>query len=90
MNVEFDKSFEKWLSRIKDKSLLGKIEKVILQLEAVQSLDQVANLKKLTGYKSYFRIQIGSHRVGFELVQKSTIRLIIITNRKDIYKRFPK
>ena len=89
MNVEFDKSFEKWLSKISDKALLGKIEKVIIQLEAVQSLDQISNVKKLTGYKNYFRVQIGTHRLGFELVKKSTIRLIIIADRKDIYKKFP-
>ena len=90
MIVEFDKSFEKWLSKITDKPLLKKIEKVIIQLESVQSLDQVSNVKKLTGYKSYFRIQIGSYRLGFELIRKSTVRLIIIADRKDIYKRFPK
>ena len=50
MKVEFDKSFEKWLSKITDKVLLGKIEKVIIQLETVQSLEQVLHLKKLTGY----------------------------------------
>lgn len=90
MKVEFDKSFEKWLSRISDKSLLGKIESVIIQLESAQSLDQILNVKKLTGFKNYFRVQIGSYRLGFELVHKSTIRLIIIADRKDIYKRFPK
>jgi mRNA interferase RelE/StbE len=90
VKVEFDKSFEKWLSKVTDKGLLGKIEKVIIQLESVQSLDKVSNVKKLTGYKNYFRIQIGNHRLGFELMQKSTIRLIIIADRKDIYKRFPK
>lgn len=90
MNGEFDKSFEKWLSRITDKAVLKKVEKVILQLESSQALDQVANLKKLTGHNNYFRIQIGDHRLGFELVKKSTIRLIIIADRKDIYRRFPK
>lgn len=45
MKVEFDKSFEKWLSKISDKSLLGKIESVIIQLESAQSLDQILNVK---------------------------------------------
>lgn len=90
MTVEFDKSFAKWLSKISDKALLKKIEKVILQLETVQTLGQISNLKKLTGYKNYFRVQIGNHRLGFELIKKSTIRLVIIADRKDIYKGFPK
>ena len=41
MTVEFDKSFEKWLSKISDKALLKKIEKVIIKLETVQTLDQI-------------------------------------------------
>lgn len=90
MTVEYDKSFEKWLSKISDKALLKKIEKVIIQLETIQTLDQISNLKKLTGYKNYFRVPIGNHRLGFELTKKSTIRLLIIADRKDIYKRFPK
>lgn len=89
MKVEFDKSFEKWLSKITDKALLLKIEKVIIHLESVQSLDQVSKVKKLTGYKNYYRVQIGNHRLGFELVKKSTLRLIIVADRKDIYKKFP-
>lgn len=89
MKVEFDKSFEKWLSKITNTLWLGKIEKVIIQLESVTSLDKISNVKKLTGYKNYFRIQIGHYRLGFELVNKSTVRLIIIADRKDIYKRFP-
>lgn len=88
MIVEYDKSFDKWLSKITDKALLGKIENIIIQLESAQSLDKVSNVKKLTGFKNYFRVQIGNHRLGFEL-KKSTILIIIIADRKDIYKRFP-
>ena len=90
MNVEFDKSFEKWLSKINSKTLLKKIEQVIIQMESAQSLDQVPGVKKLTGFKSYYRVKIGNYRLGFELYNKSTIRLIIFADRKDIYKKFPK
>ena len=37
MTVEFDQSFEKGLSKISNTNLFKKIEKVILQLETVQS-----------------------------------------------------
>jgi hypothetical protein len=46
MLVEFDKSFEKSISKIKDKSLFPKIEKVISLLEATDSLLAMASIKK--------------------------------------------
>ncbi len=53
MNVEFDKSFEKWLSVINNKTVLKKVEKLILDLESAQSLDQIPKVKKLSGFSSY-------------------------------------
>jgi hypothetical protein len=60
MRIEFDKSFEKWLSKITNKILFGKIGKVIIQLESSPSLDQVSTMKKWTGYKiiSGFKLEI--------------------------------
>jgi len=89
MIVEFDKSFEKWLAKINDGIVLEKIEKAILQIEAAQSINQVHHIKKLSGFQNYYRIKLGSYRMGFERISKTTIRLIIVDKRKDIYKRFP-
>lgn len=90
MTVEFDKSFDKWLSKINNKPLLDRIEKVILQMESAESIQQIRNVRKLVGFETYYRVKLGNHRIGFERINKSTIRLIIIADRKDIYKNFPK
>ncbi len=89
MNVEFDSSFLKSLSKIKDPSILNRIKKYIIELENSADLKKVRNLRKLTGYKNYFRIRIGDFRLGFETINDHTIRLIIIAHRKDIYRNFP-
>ncbi len=89
MNVEFDKSFLKSLGKAKDKNILRKIEDAIINCESVNSLDEIKNLKKLSGFKNYYRIKIGVYRIGFELIDKNTLRFIIFTHRKDIYKKFP-
>lgn len=89
MIVEFDKSFEKSLDKIKDRKLLERIKSVILNAEKVSSLEEIPNVKKLTGFSSYYRIKLGDYRLGLEKLDSKTIRLIIIENRKDIYKRFP-
>lgn len=89
MIVEFDKSFEKSIDRLKDKSLFPKIEKFIDSLENINTLSELSNVKKLSGYKTYYRYRIGEYRLGFEKINENTVRLIIICRRKDIYKVFP-
>lgn len=89
MIVEFDKSFEKSIDRLKDKSLFPKIIKLIESLEKAESLSEIKNVKKLSGYKTYFRYRIGDYRLGFEKINENTVRLVVIDRRKDIYKIFP-
>lgn len=89
MIVEFDKSFIRYLKKINDKSTLSRVESLINKLEFVKSLSDIPEINMLTGFKNYYKVRIGDHRIGFEKVGTNKIRLIIIANRKDIYKRFP-
>ncbi len=89
MIVEFDKSFAKSIDKVKDKSLLAKIETTITELEIAQTIQEIKNLKKLTGFKSYYRIRLGAYRLGIEKIDENTVRFIVIAHRKDIYKNFP-
>ena len=89
MIVEFDKSFYRYLSKITDKNVLGKIGACILKLENASDLRDIPDAKKLTGYKSYYKIRIGDYRLGFQKLSSNKIRLIIIALRSDIYKQFP-
>ena len=50
MKVEFDKSFEKSLQKIKNKSLFSRIEKIILVCEKSESLSEISNLKRIAGF----------------------------------------
>jgi mRNA interferase RelE/StbE len=89
MIVEFDKSFEKSIDRLRDNSLVPKIQRVIQFLESVKTLSEIPNTKKLSGYKTYYRIKLGDYRLGLEKINETTVRLIIVAHRKDIYKLFP-
>lgn len=89
MRLEFDKSFSKSLDKIRDDIIKNKTGKVINNIESADSINDIINLKKIVGSQNYYRIKIGDYRIGFELVKKSIIRLIIICHRKDIYKKFP-
>lgn len=89
MNVEFDKSFLKSISKIKDNTVLKRLEKIILQFESASSLESIPNCKKMVGYETYFRVKFGDYRVGFEKIDNSTIRFIIVDHRQNIYKKYP-
>jgi len=89
MIVEFDQLFSKSIDKINDKKILLRIKNKIIELEKTDSLNDISNLKKLGGYKYYYRIRIGNYRLGFEKINSETIRLLIIENRKDIYRKFP-
>lgn len=89
MVVEFDKSFLKILEKVNNPKLFSKVEKIILSLENAEHLNKLSGIKKLSGFKNYYRIKIGEYRLGMEKINKQTIRFILIAHRKDIYKRFP-
>ncbi len=89
MNVEFDKSFLKSIGRLDNRKILNKADSIILLCKSAQNLSDIQNLKKLSGFSNFHRIKIGNYRIGFELLNKETIRFIILLHRKDIYKKFP-
>jgi mRNA interferase RelE/StbE len=89
MKVEFDKSFEKSLRHINNPSILQRLKRIIIQFDNSPSLSELPNIKKLTGFSNYYRIRMGDYRVGIEMINKNTIRFIVIAHRKDIYKIFP-
>lgn len=64
MKVEFKKTFEKDLRKLRDKTLLNKIKSIIEAVEAANVLEDVANLKRLQGVDGYFRIRLGDYRIG--------------------------
>ena len=89
MIVEFDKSFVKWLAKIRDKSVLLRIENVILTIENSETISKLKGVEKISGFKKYFRIRSGDYRIGFEKISGNKIVLIIVAHRSEIYKIFP-
>ena len=88
MQVRIEKSFESDVFKILDKALLRKIEAIIKELMEADSLQHVRNLKKLKEYSSYYRIRIGSYRLGLEH-ENNTLILTRFLHRNEFYKYFP-
>jgi len=89
MKVEFDSSFEKQILKLTDANLKRKIVSTIYQVEESKKLSDILNLKKMKGYKTFYRIKLGDYRLGFELINSNIIYFIAVAHRKDVYKKFP-
>ena len=61
----------------------------MLKIEDADTLEHVNGVKKMLGFATYYRIRVGQYRVGLELIDTDTVRLIVVLHRKDIYKKFP-
>ncbi len=88
MLIEFKESFAKDLSKI-DSATRNKVKRVIEQIESVNSLAAIAQVKKLKGSEqNYYRIRIGDYRMGIKL-ENETVVFIRCLHRKEMYRYFP-
>ena len=88
MEVDFTKNFLKIIENLKNEELLQKIQDTIDIVIIANSIAEIPNIKKLSGYKFYYRIKIGDYRVGIEKIENQ-MKFLTFQHRKDIYKKFP-
>ena len=88
MKVEYHKSFERDLRRVRDRDLLNRVKAVLIELENSEDLEAFTNIKAMKGHPEYFRVRIGDYRLGFKRTDDG-VRLIRFLNRGDIYQKFP-
>jgi len=88
MKFEVEKAFARDFRKLKSRELAIAISEAIMQVSEATTTKEIANLKKLTGYRSAFRIRIGDYRIGV-IIEKSIVNFVAFAHRKEIYKRFP-
>jgi len=89
VNLKIERTFERDLRKIKNKTVLKELKKIIEELEKISHLREFnGDLKKLRAGTNFWRIRIGDYRVGLE-IEKDTVIFVRILPRKDIYKYFP-
>lgn len=54
------------LDKIKDKTILKRIESTIQKAALAENIEHLSNTKKLIGFTVYYRIKIGDYRIGIE------------------------
>lgn len=88
MKVLYEKSFLRDIKKVKNQKILDALAIVIEKIKSSEKIYSLANIKKLKGHPSAYRIKIGDFRLGFFFENNSAI-LTRFLNRKDIYKFFP-
>ena len=88
MNTRFRESFDQDLSALTDSGLLRRIKRVIEQVEAARTFQEIPNLKRLDARGKYYRVRVGDYRVGF-VFEQGVVTFVRCLNRKEIYRHFP-
>jgi mRNA interferase RelE/StbE len=88
MQIEITRKFQKQIESCNGKHVINKILAIIQAVIASENLIEFPNLKKLSGYKNYYRIRLGNYRIGLVLEDK-TVVFAAFDHRSEIYKYFP-
>jgi mRNA interferase RelE/StbE len=88
MKTAFKTSFVRDLKKIKNHQILSLVSNSIEVAEKCPSVFDIPNCRQLKGAKNYFRIRIGTYRIGLAL-EDNKLYFVRCLPRKDIYKLFP-
>jgi len=86
VKVVFDSAFLKRVKQLRNPVVGNRVARLILKLEAAESLASISGVTKLQGFEKMYRVRLGDYRVGFELEATGAVRLIFVGHRKDVYK----
>ena len=87
MNIKISKEFEKSARKLSGK-YKESLRNVILEIRVAQSVGDIGNCKKLIGYNSIYRIQLGNYRVFFLLeIVELTVFLKYLVSRGEAYSK---
>ena len=65
MQIEITRKFQKQVVACTGLHIRSKVRYIIEAVVASENMNGFANLKKLTGYKSSYRIRLGDYRYHF-------------------------
>jgi len=88
LQIRINKTFLKELARL-PVTQRKKIEHFVFkEAKNFEKPEDVPNVRKLKGYKDYYRIRFGDYRAGVK-IHNNTLFFERILHRKDIYKFYP-
>ena len=89
MNFETSKKFDKSVYKIRDATIKKRLKATIIKVEKAGSLNEIHNIKPITGHPGYYRIKFGDYRIGISLENDVVWFLYFGKRNEATYKRFP-
>ena len=87
MKVRYSKEFEKSVRKLSGK-MLQSVKSAILEVMQAESVENITDCKKLTGYQNVYRIRIGSLRAFFTLhieITENVVFFRFLVSRGEAY-----
>lgn len=90
MEIILSKRFFKELRKCPPNIQL-QVKSLIEIAENADNIDAIPDIKKLAGFKDYYRVRLGGYRVGvkYESGQMKVLYILTVQSRGDVYKSFP-
>ena len=88
MRTRFKGTFIRDLRKIGNGELAARVQQAVEEVERVNTLSELHDLKKMHGTKDFYRIRIGDYRIGVE-VEGDVVTFLRCLHRRDIYRYFP-
>ena len=89
MRTRLESSFNRDLRRIRDPSLLNRVNQKIAEIEAAPNLRSISGIRRVRAESgNHYRIRIGRYRMGVT-VDGDVAVIVAFGHRSDIYRRFP-
>ena len=70
-----------------------KVGVILARIEQFNTLEEIPNVKRLTGYNNAYRLRIGDYRLGFHMEKDAQEQTLIVFDRVgkrgDFYRIFP-
>lgn len=88
MNATFRRSFTRDLRKVKDQTVLNRIQHAIERVEVAANLQEVGDLRKMSGTGNFYRIRVGDYRIGV-VVEGEVVEFVRCLPRAELYRFFP-
>jgi mRNA interferase RelE/StbE len=89
LEVQYRQAFLKDLKQLKSSIAYERIYEVAFTtLAAINTLEELSDIKAMKGYSDRYRIRIGDYRIGIE-VNGDVIEVMRVLHRREFYRYFP-
>ena len=87
--VHYKRQFLKELAQLPS-TARGRVEEIVFGPQIKEDPFLLGKVQKLAGYKTFYKIRVGSYRVGLQInAETQQIEFMRVLHRREIYRKFP-